>query len=800
MFKNYLKVAFRNILKKKFYSFLNLLGLAIGITAGILIILYIQDELSYDKFHPNVEQKYVIGINGKVGSQEFTGIFTPPPLARTLEEEVPAVKKAIRTNSAGDMVFRYQNRAFTEKNVFWADSGFYDFFGYKLLHGDAETALRGPNKAVITQSIAEKYFGNQNPIGKTLIAGNNKTSYEVTGVNADPPDNSHFQFDILLSYASSDFSRSDNWLSNSLTTYVELHPDSDISQVETRFDDLIVKYVGPLLEEFMGITVEQLRERGGNYGYFTIPVLDLHLHAPNVENNFEPPSDIAYIYIFSAIGIFLIIIACVNFMNLSTASAAGRAREVGLRKTLGSNRGSMIIQFLTESIVYVVLAMLISFVLVYLLLPWFNQLAGKELTLQIFTEPWFLATLGGLSLFIGLVAGSYPAFYLTGFNPVEVLKGKISRGAKSGGFRRTLVTGQFFISIGLIACTILVNQQLQFMQNKNLGIKKENSLVLTNTSRLGNNRQAFKDDLMSDTRVVAASYSNFTIPGTNNITGFSRPTVDQEYIMAMYYADYEHKDALGFEIAEGRYFSRDFPTDTAAAVINEAAVKEMGLEDPVGKELTFLDNDQPYRIIGVMKNFNFESLRREILPLVILLTERSNDMIVRFKSDNPREAVNMIESTWDKYSGNEPIDYSFLDQDFEKLFRQEQRLGNVFTVFTIIAIIIACLGLLGLSAYMTEQRRQEIGIRKVLGASTVSIINLLSTEFLKLTGIAFLLAMPVAWYFIQTWLQNFAYRIEVSPMVFILTAVATGVIVIITISRQTLKAALMNPVESIRTE
>lgn len=806
MLKNYLKVALRNMLKKKYYSFLNLLGLSIGITAGILIIIYVQDELSYDQFHPKVEQKYVIGLNGKIGNQEVRGIFTPPVLAGTAVEEVPGISNATRTNSIGNTVFRHEATAtaFTEQNVFFADSNFYAFFGYELLTGDPETALEGPNKAVLTESIAQKYFGNENPIGKTLVVGNGRTSYEVTGVNADPPQNSHFQFDILLSFSSSEYSRSTEWLSNSINTYIELAPGADVAKVEAGLNDLIVKYVGPEIQQFMGMTIEQMREQGGEYGYFSVPVLDLHLNAPNVQTSFEPPGDITYVYIFSAVGIFLIVIACVNFMNLSTASAAGRAKEVGLRKTLGSDRSGMMIQFLFESILYVVLATLISFVLIWLLLPWFNQLAGKELTLQIFSEPWFLASLGGLVLGIGFLAGSYPAFYLTAFNPVEVLKGKIARGAKSGGFRRTLVVGQFFISIGLIACTILVNQQLQYMQNKNLGFNKEQSIVLTNTARLDSNKEPFKEELLSDSRVISASYSNFTIPGTQNVTIFERPNQDQDYIMALYYADHDHREALGFEMAEGRYFNRDFATDTAAIVINEAAVKEMGFEDPVGEEIYYSGSQRNYRVIGVMKDFNFESLRNEIMPLAMMLIDTqdgsANEMIVRFDTDDPGEAVDIIESTWAEYAGGEPLDYNFLDDDFDQLFRQEQRLGNVFTAFTLIAIFIACLGLLGLSAYITEQRRQEIGIRKVLGATTSSILTLLSTEFIKLTGIAFLLAMPVAWYFISDWLQNFAYRIEVSPMIFVLTAAATLVIVLLTISWQTMKAAFMNPVESIRTE
>lgn len=801
MLNNYLKIAFRNIRNKKFYSLLNLLGLSIGITAGVLIFIYIQDELSYDEFHPNAENKYVVGLTGKLGNQEIRGIFTPPVMAGIVLEETPGVESVTRTNNAGDTVFRYEGQAFTEKNVYWADSTFFDFFGFELLQGDPETVLNAPNKAVITQSTATKYFGNSNPIGQTFSVGNDQSSYEVTGVSADPPTNSHFEFDILLSFSSIEYSRSDQWLSNSINTYVEVNPNVSIEEIDRSFDELVTKYVGPQLEQFMGATIEQMREQGNEYGYFAVPILDLHLRAAGIDMSFKPTSDITYIYIFSVIGFFLILIACVNFMNLYTASASGRAKEVGLRKTLGAERKGMMSQFLFESIIHVLLAAIISVLLIYLILPWFNTLSGKMLTMQIFTESWFLGVYIGLIIIIGLIAGSYPALYLTAFRPVEVLKGRISRGAQSSVFRSTLVVGQFFISIGLIACTILVNQQLQFMQNKNLGFNKEQSIVLTNTSRLDNNREPFKEDLLSDTRVLAASYTTFTIPGTQNVTVFQRPETDSDYIMAMYYADHDHQDALGFEMAEGRYFSEDFPTDSSAIVINETAVQELGLEDPLGKEIILPGNDnRVYNVVGVMQDFNFESLRNEIMPLAILLTEEANEMIVRFQSEDPRDAVNMITSTWDEYSGNEPADYTFLDDDFDELFREEQRLGAVFTAFTIIAIFIACLGLLGLSAYMAERRTQEIGIRKVLGASIPSILGLLSIEFLKLIGIAFILAIPISWYFIQNWLQGFAYRTDISLMVFIFTALATITIVLITISWQTLKAAFMNPVESIRTE
>lgn len=807
MFKNYLKVAFRNIFKNKFYSFLNILGLSIGITAAVLIIIYIQDELNFDNFHPQVEEKYVIGLEGKIGNQEIEGFFTPPILGATIAEETPGVIQTTRTNNLGELVVRHEAQSYTERNVIFADSNFFDFFGYELLEGDPETVLKGPNKTVITPSIASKYFGSRNPIGMTFEVGTQRTLYEVTGLIAEPKNNSHLNFNVVLSYSTNPFSRNETWLSNSINTYMQIHPESNPEVVEAALDELVIKYAGAEIEQFMGVTIEQMREAGNKYGYFATPLLDLHLNAADIDNSFEPAGDITYIYIFSIIGVFLIIIACVNFMNLSTASAAGRAKEVGLRKTLGGERGEMIRQFLFESISYVIIAAIISIGLMYLALPWFNTLSGKFLSLEILFEPWFIGIFISLIILVGLIAGSYPALYLTAFHPVDVLKGSVVRAAKGGRFRQVLVGAQFFISIGLIACTILVNQQLQYMQNRNLGINKEQSIVLTNLARLDGNQEAFKEALNSDTKVISASYSNFTVPGTNNITLFQRPNRDTDYIMAVYFADYQHQEALEFEMVEGRYFSEDFPTDSTALVINQSAVSELGFEEsPIGEEIIFPgaasspDELPVYTVIGVMKDFNFQSLRENIMPLAIGLTETANEMIVRFRSEDPRDAVDFIETTWGEFAANDPIDYTFLDDDFDALFRQEQRLGNVFTAFTVIAIIIACLGLLGLSAYMAEQRTKEIGVRKVLGASIPSILGLLSLEFLKLIAISFVLAIPVSWYFVNGWLQNFAYRTDINPLVFLGTALVTLLIVLLTISWQTIKAASMNPVRSLKSE
>jgi len=801
MLKNYIKIAYRNILKNKFYAFLNLMGLALGITAALFILIYIQDELSYDRFHTDAEQMYVVGIDGRIGKQVFHGIFTPSPMSEGAKREIPGIDEATRTYQAQDMIMRYKNADYTQKHIVWADSNFYNFFGFRLLKGDPSTALSGPNKIVLTQSTAEKYFGAEPALGKTLIVGNNGDSYEITGIAADPPHNSHFTYEVLISYHNSPFYQNENWLANNVNTYFKINRQSNSKSVNEKLNRIAEKNAGPLLKEYTGMSFSTLREQGGKYGYFLMPVTDLHLHASDLQTSFENISNISYVYIFGGIGILLILLACVNFMNLATAGATARAREVGVRKTMGSGRSSMITQFLIESLFYVVIAVIISLQGVNLLLPWFNELSGKALTLQIFGEWWFIVSITGLTFFISLMAGSYPAFYLTSFEPVDVLKSNLFSGGERSAFRNKLVVGQFFISIGLILCTIIVYQQLDYMQNKNLGFSKERTVQISNATRLGQDRRAFKQSLLSESQIKAASYSPFSISVSNNFTGFSKPGDDKTYLMALTYADYDFAKTMQINMKEGRFFHRDFATDSTACVINEAAVEEMGLEDPVGKEITFLDNNnRNYRIVGVMENFNFESLRVEVRPMVMGLDEISDNLYVRFAHKDPRDAISNIEEHWNSYSGGGPLTYSFIDEQFDALFRSEQRLGQVFGAFTLLAIFIACLGLLGLSAYTAEQRTREIGIRKVMGASVSSLLVLLNKDFIKLIGIAFLLAVPISWYFMQEWLRGFAYRTEMNAGVIFITILATLVVVIITVSWQSIKAATMKPVDTLQSE
>ena len=800
MLRNYIKLAFRNIMKYKFFSAINILGMSIGIAACLLILLYIVDELSYDRFHTNADRIYQVGLHAKIGDQDITVANTCPPMAETFVEEVPGVEQATRiANFWGTPSLKYEDKAFTEEKIFHADSNFFNFFSYKLLEGDAATALQEPNTLVLTESIAKKYFGTENALGKLITVGGNQT-YKVTGIAADAPRNSHFIFHVLLSAASAEQMQRPVWLNNFLFTYFILEKNARLTDVESKFPDLVMKYVGPEVEKFMGVSMKDMESQGGAYGYFSTPLIDIHLRA-KTRDGLEPAGNIMYIYFFGGIGLFIILIACINFMNLSTARSAGRAKEVGLRKTLGSLRGQMVRQFLAESILYSFIAVLVAVVLCYFLLPQFNLLSGKQLDMSAFSEPVFFVSILVLIVVVGVVAGSYPAFYLTSFRVVDVLKGKVRAGMKSKGVRSSLVIFQFALSIFLIIFTGIVYQQINFMQERNLGIDKHNVLILPNAGQLGENKNTFKNAVLQQTGIVKASYTNNSFPGVNNTTVFKAAGSEQDRIMGLYYADYDHQEVMKFELKDGRYFSRDFPSDSTAILLNEAAVAEFGFANPLQEEIIYNDDNkkEKLRVIGVFKDFNFESLKTKIRPLAIRLTNDSYQLMIRYEG-NPSALILHLEKLWKQHAPGQPFDYSFLDQRFDELFRVEQRMGQLFTVFSALAIFIACLGLFALAAFMAEQRTKEIGIRKVMGASTTGLTMMLSKEFTKLVVVAFIPAAIAAWFVVDSWLKGFAYRVEIDPLIFLASGVIATMIAWFTVSFQSIKAAASNPVNSLRYE
>jgi putative ABC transport system permease protein len=776
--------------------------MTIGITSCLFIALYVSHELSYDRFHADADRIYQVGLNGRIGGQDIRVASTCPPMAEALVNDIPEVESSMRiAKMFGRPVVRQGEKIFSEDKVFFVDSNFFDFFGYRLKAGDPKTVLSEPNTVVLTERLAKKYFGDENPVGGLLVIGNDNKTYKVTGVAENAPGHSHFNYTMLVSAESSDQLKRNIWLNNFMYTYFKVRPNASVTDVEKKFIPMVEKYIGPELERFMGATLKQMQEAGGAYGYYTTNIKDIHLHSTS-QGDLEPGGNVMYVYFFSGIGLFIILIACINFMNLSTARSAGRAKEVGLRKTLGSLRGQLIGQFMAESTLYSALAIALALIACYYLMPYFNLLSGKELTIQPLYSPVFVGGLFALLVMVGIVSGSYPAFYLTSFKPVEVLKGKIRAGAKSKGIRSTLVVFQFGLSIFLIIFTVVVYQQIQFMQKKNLGIDRNHVLIIDNTARLGNNKEAFRNGLTQLTGVANVSYTNNTFPGVNNTTVFKTATSEQDHIMGLYYADYEHQEVLRFELKDGRYFSRDFPSDSLAILINEAAAKEFGFENPVGEEILYNDDGngiKKYKVIGVIKDFNFESFKNQVRPLSIMLAENANNVMIRYEG-TPADLIAGVEKLWKAQAPNEPFEYTFLDENFDRLFRAEQRMGHLFTVFSALAIFIACLGLFALAAFTSEQRTKEIGIRKSMGASVLNLSVLLSKEFTKLVVIAFLPAAILAWYVTDSWLNGFAYRVELNPVVFVLSGVAAILIAWLTVSYQSIKAAMANPVEALRYE
>ena len=803
MLKNYYLVALRNMRKHKLFSVINIVGLVIGMTCCLLIFVYVQDELSYDRFQKDYQNIYRVALHGRISGQEILTSNSSLPLAQAMLTEIPGVEEVIRlkpANGGGGMAVRYENLSFLEDKFFYADSNFYNFFSFKLLKGNANTALKEPNSVVITEAIAKKYFGNEEPLGKTLVIGNDKLACKVTGITAEAPSNSHFHFNGIISYVTVEKNYFQGWTGNSWQTYLKKNPNTSAQEINTKLEAVVDKYIGKELEAGLGISLSEFHKQGGIYSYYIYPMADSHLKA-GLPDDMEPSGNMSYVYIFSGVGIFILLIACINFMNLSTARSAGRAKEVGLRKTLGSARSQMVFQFLSESFMYSIIAIALAMVSSFLVLPQFNLLSGKQLTLDVFLSPLFIATALSLIVLVGLVAGSYPALYLTSFKPVEVLKGKARAGMKSKGVRSSLVVFQFAVSTFLIIATVVVYQQLTFMQEKNLGLDKQNVIVISGTTRLGTNRLAFKNALQEQSGIKIASYTNNSFPGMDNTTIIRKKGNDVDHLVGKYYADWDHLSVMKFELLNGRFFSREFATDSMAAVINEAAVKEYGFENAVGEELLDFNSETPetLHIVGVVKDFNFETLHSKVRPLVIRLEDISRNLLVRYEGD-PKQVISTIETQWKALATGEPFEYTFLDQNFDSMFRSEMHLRDIFVVFSSLAIFIACLGLFALTAFTTEQRTKEIGVRKAMGASVFGLTLLLSKEFTRLVLIAIVPAMVAGWYVANWWLKDFVYRTELSPLIFIGCALVAIVIAWITVSFQSIKAAKINPVNSLRYE
>lgn len=805
MFKNYFTIFIRNILKRKFFASINILGMTAGITACLLIALYVIDEFSYDRFHANADRIYQVGLHQKYGARDVRSVSICPPLADAMMSEMPEVESTLRMQRWGKAILLYEDKSFTEDKVFFVESNFFDFFSFKLISGNTKTALKEPNSIVLTEKTARKYFGDENPLEKLVLMGEgeDKVPYKVTGVAADCPSNSHFRFDVLLSDVGPDsYFNQDYWLNSGVFTYFLLRESTSVSDVEKKFENIVTKHVAPGLQEFLGSSQDQFHKTGGAYSYYTTKITDIHLRSTS-NIDIELGGSLMYMYVFGGIGIFIIAIACINFMNLSTAQSAGRAKEVGLRKTFGSIRSQMIGQFLAESMLYSLVAVALAVMLCYFLLPSFNMLSGKELSMINLLDIKFMLGVCLILLIVGLLAGSYPAFYLTSFSPVDVLKGKVSTGLKSKSIRSTLVVFQFAISIFLIIVTSVVYTQINFMQQMQMGMDKKNVLVVETGHRLGENGEAFRNALVQQAGVSKVSFTVNKFPDVYSPGVMRSAKSSGDHLVGIYRADYDFQDVLKFEMKDGRYFSKDFPSDSTAMVINEAAAKEFGFDKTEEQEILYSPNAFvfiPYRVIGIMKDFNFASYRDKVQPLAISLWPFSlGNSMVRYEG-NAKTVIDNTSKIWKQYAGSEPFEYSFMDENFDKLFRSEEKMGQVLSVFSGLAIFIACLGLFALAAFTAEQRTKEIGIRKVLGASVSSISITLTKEFIALVFIAFVPAAVIGWWISSHWLSGFAYRVEINLYIFLIAGVSAIAIAWLTVGYQSTKAARANPVDSLRHE
>ena len=809
MLRNYVIIAVRNLLRQKVHSAINIIGLAIGIASCLIMLMLVWDELAFDRFHSNADRIYRVTLDARIDNKNFHTARSSGPLAATLQAEVPEVEAATRfRGGAGgggthNWAVRYGDKAFNEWLLFYADSTFFDVFTCEVLEGEVNTFLTQPNTLVITDVMARKYFGDASALGKSLVL-DGRLQYMVSGVVRAFPPQSHWRFDFLAPTISHSFVDESKWINNNWYTYVLLKDGASPEHAEETLRSSVVEHVRPLIQQVFGGEWKDMEARGMYYRYRFQALTDIHLHS-RLDEEIFPPGNIATVYAFVMIGVFVLLIACINFMNLSTARSAHRAKEVGVRKVLGSHVSQLVSLFLGEAVLLSALAMMVSLGIMELALPGVNDLTGKSLSLAMLASPQMVAGVVIFTLLVGILAGSYPAFVLSSFQSVRVLKGELRSGMRSGRLRSALVVTQFAISVALMVGTIVVYRQLRFIQASDLGFDKELMLVVDNTWLLGNKTESFKSGLLNQSGVLAAAYTQ-NLPGNDiGSAAYRREGGDHSDLLMLrqLWCDLDYLSALGIKLREGRYFMREFGADsTDAVMINEQAAKVLGYEHPVGRKLIgfFGNGERPLEIIGVTEDFHYEPLHLPIYPMVILVSHGAPTRIVLRVRGNIPEIIREAREQWMSLSGGQPFTSYFLDDQLERYYRRDQAIGKLVGIFALLGIFVSCLGLLGLAMYATEQRTKEIGIRKILGASTPGIMGLLSGEFVKLVLIANLIAWPVAYFFINGWLQDFAYRIDVGWWVFALTGAAALVIALATVSTQTIKAALANPADALRYE
>ena len=801
MFKNYIKTALRNLSRQKIYAMINISGLAIGLATCMLIMLYVVHELSYDRFFRNHEQIYRVAVRANITGDHLNVAVTSNPMGENMVMDLPEVLSFTRIMPNNQAVFfAIGNKSFYNEGLYYVDSSFFDIFSYNMIAGDPSTALSEPYSIVLSQSLASRYFPAIDPIGK-VIKMNDRINLKITGVIEDPQENSHLDFNCLVSYSSlleeMGIERFDDWGSLSIYTYVKIGINTNIDSLEAKIQEFTYRHMDDL-DEGGNISIEPYLQE----------LTSIHLHS-NLMAELGPNSDIGYIYTFAAIAFFALLIACINFMNLATARSTRRAREVGMRKVCGAQRSQIIIQFLGESMLLALLAMTLALILVELSLPLFNNLTDQDLGFNTLFNPWMITGLVVLLFISGILAGSYPAFFLSGFKPISVIKGNITRSGRSRPhLRNILVVFQFSISIILIICTGIVYMQMDFLQKKHLGYEKENIVVVPlRSDRLREKLKVFDAEMTGLPSVMSVSFST-GVPGRSlSGTGYfpEGGNEDAPWIIYQMDCDFGFIETLGMNIIYGRDFDPENASDTNCVIINETLMKRLSWEDPLGKSMMGfgLDTVIPHKIVGVIEDFNFKSLHEVVEPAMLKMnTDHPNFMIIRLNPGDPRKALYEIESKWEDIEANFIFDYFMLDSQFDELYRSEVAMGKLFMYFAFIAIFIACLGLLGLASYTAEQRTKEIGIRKVMGATVSNIILKLTLEFTRWVLLANILAWPVAWVLMHQWMKNFAYTISWPEFIWILpmATLLSFAIALLTVASQAMRAAMNDPVKALKYE
>ncbi len=803
MFINDIKVALRDILRNKGYSLINIVGLAVGMGCFVLISLMVWDELTYDRFNTHADRIYRLTLDAELGGKLFLTARSSPPLAKSLMRDIPGVEAATNLRVVGDHALRYEDKTFNEYRLYVADSMLFRIFSFTVVEGDEHSFLTKPNSIVLTDETARRYFGDAPALGKTLLM-DGAEPYMVCGVVKRLPANSHWRFNSLVSSWPTSFDDEEKWIGNSCYTYVLLKPGASAADAEEAFQPITKTHVAPLLKQAFAGAWDKVETQGFHYRYKFQRLTDIHLYS-HLDEELDPTGSISTVMMFISIGVLILVIACINFMNLTTARSAHRAKEIGVRKVLGSERSQLIAMFLSEAMVQTFLALILCLGLVELALPSLNSFIGKTLSLSAIGVPVLAGCALVLVLVVGLLAGAYPAFVLSSFQPVTVLKGEIRRGVRSGRLRGILVLAQFTISIGLIIGTIVIYRQLRYVQSKDLGFDKDRMLVIDNTWLLGNRTQSFRELVLKRPGVVDAAYTQ-NLPGNDINSGAYRPEGGEKSNLMMFrqlFVDYEYLQMLGVRLVDGRYFSREMASDTMNSVlINRSAAKRLGYDHPVGRMMYgyFHEGERPLRIIGVTEDFHYEPLHLQILPMVILVSRGSPTRLVAKINGNISGIIDDLRHQWNAFSGGQPYTAYFIDQRLETYYRRDESEGVLFALLSGIGILVSCLGILGLTMYAAEQRTKELGIRKVLGASGTSLTGLLTRELLGIVLLANLIAWPVAYVAMERWLQDFAYRVDIAWWVFALAGGVALIIAALTVSHQAIKAVRANPVEALKYE